>query len=807
MERLSEGAFAADQRDILIATNSGLCRTLGYDRREILGKRLSELIRPRETGPVSLFGKNRRLVVGENLQCRVARKDGSYSSATISTVRITSGEMIGIVCRISGHHSVDMAAFRLASIVSNSNDAILGKDLNGIVTDWNSAAERIFGYTAAEMIGQSITKLFPPDRLHEEDDILRRVANGQNVDHFETVRQTKSKKLIDVSITISPIRNRSGAVIGASKIVRDITRDKAREREIARMSRLYDALSQINQAIVHTASRTDLFARICRALVERGGFEVAWIALDESRSRLRHPVAVYGTRLDCEKDAKALADAIARGHGPSKILFQSGRPYICQDLLDDAAMNPCRDLIKVAGYRASAAFPIRERGMIKGTLNVCAGQPDFFNDAEISLLNEAAGDVSFALGNFRRENERRDAERAAREATQFSDTVIDSMPGIFCVINDDGKFVRWNKNLQSMSEYSAGQIRRLGPGKLFVLDTGVSPEHRLPAALQCGESSMEIGLRTRSGGRIPCLLTTTGVDYRGAKCLVCMGFDLSKLKQAETDLRTLNESLEQQVAARTRELRDTLDHAIAADGVKSVFLATMSHELRTPLNSIIGFTGILVQGLAGELNPEQTRQLGMIQNSARHLLDLINDVLDISKIEAGQLEIHAHSFDLRDVVARVTSLVEPMAGRKGLELKVDVAADVGTAVSDKRRIEQILINLLNNAIKFTDCGAIRLSAEMINDHRLNPDSPPVQAVRLSVSDTGIGIRRQDMGTLYQPFRQLDAGFARQHEGTGLGLAICRRLVDMLHGQIFVESEHGAGSTFSVTLPVKASPLP
>lgn len=805
-ERLSEGAFVADLRDVLRTTNSSLRRALGYGRDELAGKRLSELIRPEEAGPVAISGENQRLVAGENLQCRMARKDGSYSPATISTVRTTSGETIGIVRRLSGHDAADVTAFRLPSTVSNSSDAIIGKDLNGVVTDWNAAAERIFGYTADEMIGQSITKLIPSDRLHEEDDILRRIENGHDVDHFETVRQTKEKKLIDVSVTISPIRNGLGKIVGASKIVPDITKEKAREHEIERMSRLYDALSQINQAIVHTSGRADLFARVCRALVERGRFEVAWVAFEESGSRVPGPVAVYGNGLDCEKIAETLAYSGARGRSPSEISFQTGRPYICQDLLKDAARTPWRDPIKVAGYRASAAFPIRELGMIKGTLNVCAGQPDFFNDAEIALLNEAAGDVSFALDNFRREIERRNAERAAREATEFADTVIERMPGIFCIVND-GRFVRWNRNLESMSEFSAGDIRRLRPEELFVPDTDGSGEHGVPAALLSGESPAELGLKTGSGGRRPCIFTTTSVEYRGARCLVCMGFDISRLKQAELALRKLNESLEQQVAARTRELRDTLDHAIAADGVKSVFLATMSNELRTPLNSIIGFTGILLQGLAGELNPEQTRQLGMIQNSARHLLDLINDVLDISKIEAGQLEIHAHPFDLRDVLLHVASLVGPMADRKGLELKVDVEAEVGAAVSDKRRIEQILINLLNNAIKFTERGMIRLSARAIGDYRSKPGSAPVKAVRLSVSDTGIGIRREDIGTLFQPFRQLDGGIARQHEGTGLGLAICRRLVDMLHGRISVESEHVAGSTFSVILPVNASGMP
>lgn len=804
LERISEGVLVADRKGVLIAANSSLCRALGYERDELPGRHTSELICRKDDGTAALFRKDRGLTAGENLRCRLMSKDGSYSPATLSTVRIGSGETIGIVHAPPGDEATGVTPFRLASIVANSNDAIVGKDLNGVVTDWNQAAERIFGYTADEMIGQSITRVIPPDRLHEEDRILERMRNGQSVDHFETLRQTKDGKLIDVSVTISPIRNASGTIIGASKIARDITKAKERENEIARMSRLYDALSQINQAIVYTNRHDELCAKVCEVLVERGGFQMAWVGFHEPGSRAPAPVAVYGDEFDYVKRIKDLADDSLTARDPSEISFQTGRPCICQDFLEDRLTKPWRDLIEAVGYRAAAAFPIREQGMIKGTLNVYADRPDFFNEEEISLLKEAAGDVSFALDNFSREIERRNAERVARQEMEFSDTIIESMPGIFCVMDRDGQFLRWNRNLESMSGFPANEIRRMRPDEIFSAGGEVSPPEGIRDYLESSESPVEAGLKTNDGGCIPCIFTTTNVENEASRRLVCMGFDVSKLKEAETALRKLNESLEQQVSVRTRELRDTLDHAIAADGVKSVFLATMSHELRTPLNSIIGFTGILLKGLAGELNPEQLKQLGMIQNSARHLLELINDVLDISKIEAGQLEIHMQSFDLRELLMHAASLVEPMADRKGIELVLDIEPDIGAIVSDKRRIEQLLLNLLNNAIKFTEHGTVRLSAETLGDDQAKQESIGGRAVRLRVSDTGIGIHPEDMGRLFQPFRQLDSGFARQHEGSGLGLAICRRLVDMLRGRIAVESELGAGSTFSVMLPVNGA---
>jgi len=280
--------------------------------------------------------------------------------------------------------------------------------------------------------------------------------------------------------------------------------------------------------------------------------------------------------------------------------------------------------------------------------------------------------------------------------------------------------------------------------------------------------------------------------------ILSIGTDITARRQAEEHIQQLNEDLqrhttelEHRVAERTAELAVAKERAEAADRLKSAFLATMSHELRTPLNSIIGFTGIILQGLAGPLTPEQNKQLEMVHGSARHLLVLINDVLDISKIEAGQLEVTCLPFDLRASLEKVAEIVKPLAEKKELDLRMDLAPAIGSWVSDPRRVEQILINLLNNAIKFTEHGYVALSAEMA------PGS-----LSISVSDTGIGIKTEDLQKLFQPFHQIDTGLARNHEGTGLGLAICGRLTELLGGQINVESEPGIGATFTVTLPVK-----
>jgi len=238
------------------------------------------------------------------------------------------------------------------------------------------------------------------------------------------------------------------------------------------------------------------------------------------------------------------------------------------------------------------------------------------------------------------------------------------------------------------------------------------------------------------------------------------------------------------------ELMEARDAAESANRVKSAFLASMSHELRTPLNSIIGFTGIILNELAGPLNLEQKKQLKMVKGSSHHLLNLINDVLDISKIEAGEVEVSKDKFSLRLVIAQVVESLRPLAEQKGLCLSAQISPEVDMLVSDERRFRQVFINLVNNAIKFTEKGEVRIVCRT-RDSR----------IEVEVTDTGIGIREEEMDKLFKPFQQLDIGTSRRYEGTGLGLSVCKRILDVLGGTIQVKSQFGKGTTFAFTLPL------
>jgi signal transduction histidine kinase len=256
-----------------------------------------------------------------------------------------------------------------------------------------------------------------------------------------------------------------------------------------------------------------------------------------------------------------------------------------------------------------------------------------------------------------------------------------------------------------------------------------------------------------------------------------------KVRQATAELVRQNELLRRQ--------HIQLEQASA---LKSQFLANMSHEFRTPLNAILGYTSMLLQGIAGELSTQQKRNLGRIDSNSKHLLSLINDILDISRIEAGKMPLHATEFLVPDLIAEVMAELDPIIVRSKLKVTTDLDSDAKMLHSDRQKVKQIVLNLLSNALKFTPEGSIVVTGRLRRGDR---------TMAIAVKDTGIGIAPEDQSTIFEDFRQADSSPTREYGGAGLGLSICRRLASMLGGRITVESKLGAGSTFTLILPVRA----
>jgi signal transduction histidine kinase len=240
-----------------------------------------------------------------------------------------------------------------------------------------------------------------------------------------------------------------------------------------------------------------------------------------------------------------------------------------------------------------------------------------------------------------------------------------------------------------------------------------------------------------------------------------------------------------------REIADTSQQLEAASRHKSEFLANMSHELRTPLNAILGFSEVLAERMFGEVNEKQAEYLQDILSSGRHLLSLINDILDLSKVEAGRLELELGRFHLPTALDNALTLVRERASRHGITLDVAVDPEIGELVADERKVKQILLNLLSNAVKFTpEGGRVGLTATAGDG-----------VVTIAVSDTGVGIAAADRATIFEEFRQVGTGSQKQ-EGTGLGLTLTKKFVELHGGRIGVQSQVGLGSTFTFTLPVQ-----
>jgi len=244
-----------------------------------------------------------------------------------------------------------------------------------------------------------------------------------------------------------------------------------------------------------------------------------------------------------------------------------------------------------------------------------------------------------------------------------------------------------------------------------------------------------------------------------------------------------------------REIEDKSRQIEAANRHKSEFLANMSHELRTPLNAIIGFSEVLQERMFGELNEKQAEYTDDILTSGRHLLSLINEILDLSKVEAGRMELEPSTFDLPLAIENARIFVRERATKHGINLDVNIDERLGDYVGDERKIKQILLNLLSNAVKFTpEGGRISITANKTDN-----------GAEISVSDTGIGIAPEDRAKIFEEFRQVGGDYAHKTEGTGLGLTLAKKFVELHGGKIWVESEVGKGSTFSFTLPERLSP--
>jgi PAS domain S-box-containing protein len=421
------------------------------------------------------------------------------------------------------------------------------------------------------------------------------------------------------------------------------------------------------------------------------------------------------------------------------------------------------------------------------------GGPRQWTTAEQIFLGNVSDQLSLLLEYWQQKQD----DAAIRNSEERYRSLVTATSQIVWTTNANGEVVEDSPTWRAFTGQTPGQMLGSGWGE------AVHPMDRdrlgVGVIWQTGNtvaSCYETEYRIRRHDGVYRIFSVRGapvLDRSGAiREWVGTCDDVTDEREAQRALRRAHDELEQKVEERTRRLQAANARLRELDRLKSEFLATMSHELRTPLNSIIGFTHILREGLAGPVNDEQRKQLGMVANSASHLLTLINDLLDLSRIESGRMEIADNDIDCLQLLEEIRQTLAPLVNSKGLALHVEVLAPVRHVRSDRKKLFQILLNLANNAVKFTEHGSVTV--------RL---SQAQSTLIFDVIDTGIGIGKENMPLLFEAFRQIEGSSRRRYEGTGLGLHLSLRLARLLGGDIRVTSEPGRGSTFSLIVPAPA----
>ena len=765
---------------------------------------------------------------------------------------------------------------RLLTIVENSNDAIIGQSLDGQVTSWNRAAERIFGYTAREAEGRSLSRLIvPPGHEDEAASITARVSRGANLAPFDTVRRRLDGSSVDVSISAAPIKAHDGRVVGVGLTVRDISDQKAAERQLrefnATLERqvgertsaleaarrdlrtILDTLPSmvgywdsklINRFANHAyhaclgVEQNSLPGRHLRELIGEQGFEqnrphieaalrgqaqtfewavprpdgrgskqlLAHYMPDQVGDEVRGFYVLVHDITELTEGRQRLAAALRENEALLNTLHRHALVSVtdCAGRITDANAGFC----KISGYSREELLGQDHRIVNSGThpqefwiemwQTLASGKPwrgEICNRARDGSLYWVDSIVAPFFGDDGRIEKyisirsditaRRALETALRQKSEVISSILENLPCGLSAFNADLELVASNSEYRRLLEFPDALFEKERPEFAdFIRFNAMRGEY---GEGEVEELVDEVVSRAK-GPAVPHQferIRPNGMplEIRGAPM---PGGGFVTTYTDVTERKTIQRELEKRTA-----------QAEQANVAKSQFLANMSHEIRTPLNAVIGLSYLLEQTAVDQ---EQRAFLGKIQVASRSLLGLINDVLDLSKIESNELVLEEAAFNLPELLRELAEMMSPQAQSKGLVLIVHAPdALPQTLLGDPTRLRQILTNLLSNALKFTERGEVELTAscEPLPDSRV--------MLRCAVRDTGIGIVPDVLERLFTPFTQADASTTRRFGGTGLGLSIVRHLANLMGGEVGVRSTVGEGSVFWAEVPLALAP--
>jgi PAS domain S-box-containing protein len=680
--------------------------------------------------------------------------------------------------------SVDAAARHLAAIVAFSDDAIVSKDLNGIVTSWNLAAERMFGFTAAEAVGQSITLIVPADRLSEEAHVLREIRAGRAVDHFETVRRRKDGTLLPVSLTISPIRDNDGRVVGASKIARDVSeRRRAEEALAAAEARQADlrrrlvALVAASGTLFGSPKMHDVLPALvvlARTLLRADGYAV-WLL--DARAKEWRIGASHGIS---EAFSRMLVESF-RGEDVSAVAFTE--PLIVSSVADTPLLEDRARALRQEGIESMMAVPLTIGGHGTGTLVFYYRTPHQFDEVEVqtarALGNLAAAAITSAELFEAQRRSREQAERANRQ-TAFLAEASAAL----------GSSLDYEETLRTVAQLAVPQIADWCA--VDVVDEHGEVQRLAVSHIDSAQASTAgsavadvIGFGTAL--MRPNVIVVPLTAHRRTFGALTFVYADSARTYSDVDFRFAHDMAYR--AALAVENARAYRQVQAANRAKDEFLATLSHELRTPLNAVLGWARMLRGGAVSQ--EKMARAFEVVERNALAQLDLVEDLLDLSRVITGKFRLDVQPVSLTATINAAVEAIQPAAAAKGITVKVDAGSDESLISGDEARLQQVIWNLLSNAIKFTLRGG-RVTVTLRRQE---------SQFEIEVSDTGEGIEPAVLPYVFDRFRQGDSGTTRTHQGLGLGLAIVRHIVELHGGRVDVASPgKGQGATFMISLP-------
>lgn len=654
--------------------------------------------------------------------------------------------------------------------LDNAQESVVIVDQSGQIVYVNKTACESLGYSSAKLSNLKIWQIdqtlnAPP----QWEQFCQRLKHQKSL-LLESIHHTQTGEAIPVEITLTEL-NFHG-IPYFCEIARDIRERKQAEAALQKRDNYLTALVEVQRQLLCATSQSDLYKLVLSILGQAANASQVYV-FEHYYDEFQRPYLYYMSHWSAPDATSRLNRSVLQQLYDTPCFSSwveklAQGEAICESLSDMTSEQ--RQILEPVGIFTVLLFPLIVKGEFFGLIGFDNDEDDRqWDEAEISLLAAAVSAIALAT-----------ERQLAQEQLKRQLTAIEAASEGIAITSPMGDYLYLNKaHLELFGYTEANELLNRNWKSLYHPEEGDRIDREVIAKLMEKGYSRGEALAIRKDGST--FLEEFSLTLTNSGEFVCVCRDITERKRAEVELRRTNAQLER------------------ATRLKDEFMANMSHELRTPLYSILGLSEVLQQEVYGVLNAEQLRSLSTIEQSGQHLLELINEILDLSKIESGKMELQLSAVNLTQLCQSSLNFVKPQADQKNIQLQF-IATPVPVIINiDELRIRQVLINLLSNAVKFTPEGNhILLKIET---------EPQNNCVHLSVTDTGIGIAPEDQVRLFEPFVQIDSSLSRRYSGTGLGLALVRQITQMHAGTVSLDSEVGRGSTFIVTLPWNSTVVP